>query len=473
MASVLKTAIPAFLATVLLEWFATGLHPAWPLMWIVPLPMLLFAPAVSWRIAAPAAFLAWLAGAFTLWEYFNGVIRMPVGVSLGIFAVTSVGFTLTVLLFRALMRRGDVWLALIAAPALSVVLDYLNSLTSVHGTNGSPSYTQLDFLPALQAASVAGPWGVTFLLMLTSVALAIGIGRFRDPRALRPASAGLAVVALCLGAGAIRLSHPQAGPSVKVALMASDAPENQGIVKAGEPARRLFDAYAEHIETLAGQGVKVVVLPEKLALVGDENGADPVFQALADRTGLQIVAGVQRMSGAANFNEARLYSPRGAVATYDKQHMLPPFESGLTPGTGLTMLPKGDGLWGVAICKDMDFTAPASLYGGAGVGLMLVPAWDFVADAWAHGHIAIMRGVESGYAIVRAAKQGYLTVSDDRGRVVAETPSGSAPFATLVTEVPAGHDRTLYLRFGDWLAKLSIVVLAGVLLRMLVRRRAG
>jgi apolipoprotein N-acyltransferase len=177
------------------------------------------------------------------------------------------------------------------------------------------------------------------------------------------------------------------------------------------------------------------------------------------------------MSGTSRFNEARLYSPQGVIATYDKQHMLPPFESDLTPGTSLTLLPKIDGLWGMAICKDMDFTAPASLYGGAGVGLLLVPAWDFVADAFSHGHIAIMRGVESGYAIVRSAKGGYLTVSDDRGRVVAETTSGSAPFATLVTDVATGHDKTLYLRFGDWLAKLSLVLVAGILLRLVLVRR--
>jgi apolipoprotein N-acyltransferase len=251
----------------------------------------------------------------------------------------------------------------------------------------------------------------------------------------------------------VRLSAPQAGPEVKVALMASDVPGNLWMAKQGEPAQRLFEAYADHMAGLAEQGVKVVVLPEKLALVGDDGAGDAIFQSLADQSGLQIVVGVQRLSGTSRFNEARLYTPHGAIATYDKQHMLPPFESDLTPGNSLTMLPKTDGLWGMAICKDMDFTAPASLYGGAGVGLMLVPAWDFVADA-----------------IVRAAKAGFLTVSDDRGRVVAETPSGSAPFATLVTTVPTGHDKTLYLRFGDWLAKLSLVLVAAVLLRLFLSR---
>jgi apolipoprotein N-acyltransferase len=67
---------------------------------------------------------------------------------------------------------------------------------------------------------------------------------------------------------------------------------------------------------------------------------------------------------------------------------------------------------------------------------MLVPAWDFVVDRSWHGHIAVMRGVEDGFSIARAAKNGYLTVSDDRGRIVGETRSDSAPFATLLVDVP-------------------------------------
>jgi apolipoprotein N-acyltransferase len=107
----------------------------------------------------------------------------------------------------------------------------------------------------------------------------------------------------------------------------------------------------------------------------------------------------------------------------------------------------------------MDFTRLSRQYGEEGTGLMLVPAWDFVLDRFEHGHIAVMRGVESGFSIVRAAKQGYLTVSDDRGRILAETQSNSAPFATLLANVPAGHDTTLYLLWGDWFAWLALAAL--------------
>ena len=60
-----------------------------------------------------------------------------------------------------------------------------------------------------------------------------------------------------------------------------------------------------------------------------------------------------------------------------------------------------------------------------------------------------MQEVEDGFSIARAARQGYLTISDNRGRIVAETQSNSAPFATLLAEVPVAHDATIYGLFGD------------------------
>lgn len=96
----------------------------------------------------------------------------------------------------------------------------------------------------------------------------------------------------------------------------------------------------------------------------------------------------------------------------------------------------------------------------------MVPAWDFVVDnAW-HGHIAVMRGVEDGFSLVRSAKNGFLTVSDWRGRIVAEARSDSAPFATLIADVPAEHHDTLYQHWGDWFAWLAMGLLAFLLVRL-------
>jgi apolipoprotein N-acyltransferase len=347
------------------------------------------------------------------------------------------------------------------------VLEWIRNLTTPHGTAGSIAYTQLKFLPFLQLASITGPWGMTFLLLMFPAALAIWLHR-RDGRGLRVAAVTLCVLGAVLVFGAVRLETTPREPMVRVGLIASDAPGNGNVAAHGADTQRLFESYAAEAERLAADGAQVIVLPEKLGAVLDaENAsADPIFQTLADRTGATIVVGEVQVSGAAKYNQARIYQPHAAVLSYDKEHMLPPFESPLTPGTALVKLPRGHETWGVAICKDMDFAAPASRYGKQDVGLMLVPGWDFNRDRTWHGHIAVMRAVEDGFSLVRAAKNGFLTVSDNRGRVVAEQRSDAATFATLLASVPAAHSATVYLLLGDWFAWVACALLALAVVRL-------
>jgi apolipoprotein N-acyltransferase len=198
---------------------------------------------------------------------------------------------------------------------------------------------------------------------------------------------------------------------------------------------------------------------------------DAVLQKVADEAGATVVAGVGDEEAAVAHNQARVYASREAVETYNKEHLLPPFENAFVPGAGLLVLHRPGMTWGVAICKDMDFTNPARKNGQAGVGLMLVPGWDFDIDGFWHGHIAVMRGVEDGFSVVRAAKDGFLTVSDNRGRIVAEVASGSAPFTTLLADVPAGHEGTLFQLWGDWFGRCAILLLVIVLGRLWMVRR--
>jgi len=471
-------ALLAIAVTAALVWFGTGLNPYWPLLWFAPIPVMLFASRTAWPSAAGTAFLAWFAGSFSFWRYFR-LLGMPPAVVVFILAFGAVAFTLAVLLSRTLLRRGAPWSALFAFPAAWVTCEWFRNFALPHGTAGSLSYTQLNFLPFLQLASVTGPWGMSFLLLLFPSAVAIGLHLRRTaPRqAVRIAGTGFGLVAIVLIFGTVRLATPLKGGRVTVGLIASDEPGNADVAEEGAKTDALFRAYASRAEELAARGAQVIVIPEKLGVVvnPDTKGVDEIFEKLADTTGATIVAGMVHVSPPLKYNEARVYAPQLPVLSYDKHHMLPPFESSLEPGTTLTLLQKpsatlGVEIWGVEICKDMDFTPLSREYGRAGADLMLVPGWDFNLDRGWHGHIAVMRGVEDGFSVVRAAKNGYLTVSDDRGRILAETRSDSAAFATLLTAVPVAHDRTVYLLLGDWFAWVSVALLAFALSRLWLAR---
>jgi len=466
-------ALLATAVTAALVWFGNGLNPYWPLLWFAPIPVLLFASRTPWPTAAVTAFLAWFVGSFSFWRYFHLLGMPPVMVAF-IFAFEAIVFTLAVLLFRALLRRGALWSALFAFPAAWVTYEWVRNFALPHGTVGSLAYTQLNFLPFLQLASVTGPWGMSFLLLLFPAAVAIGLHlrRAAPKQAFRVAGTGLGVVAIVLIFGAVRLAAPVQGSRVTVGLIASDEPGNVDVAEEGGKTGELFRAYASQAKELAARSAQVIVIPEKLGVIlnSDTKSVDEIFERLADTAGVTIVAGMVHVSPPVKYNEARVYAPEAPVLSYDKHHMLPPFESKLKPGTTLTLLQKRSATWGVEICKDMDFTPLSREYGSKGVGLMLVPGWDFSMDRWWHGHIAVMRGVEDGFSVVRAAKNGYLTVSDDRGRILAETRSDSAAFATLLTAVPAAHDETVYLFLGDWFAWVSVALLVFAISRLLLAK---
>ena len=462
-------AAAAITATAVLVWFGTGLDPAWPLLWFAPLPVLLHAGRAGLRSTAGVAFVGWLIGNLNLWSYMHQSIETPFGVTFGIVAGFALVFTLAVLLYRALLWRGAAWYALLAFPAAWVAFEYLLNLAWVNGTGFNLAYTQLAFLPFLQIASLTGPWGMSFLLFLFSAAIATSWHLWRHQRGTAAAIVGatpFGVIAAVLIFGAVRLAMPQQGHTMQIGLVATDT---HGMAGAGTPAMQVFREYATRIAALAARGAQVVVLPEKSAVVdaATQPAVDAFFGSLSNRTGATVAIGVTyEAADKTEYNQARLYRPFKPVLTYVKHHLLPPFESGFTPGKTLTTFAMPDARLGVEICKDMDFTPLSRKYGRRGDGLVLVPAIDFDVDRTFHGHMAIMRGVESGFTVARSARRGYLTVSDDHGRIVGQARSDSASFATVLANVPVAHDRTLFLAWGDWFAWVAMAILGSTLLKL-------
>lgn len=462
----------AGVASSALLFLGTGLRPSWPLTWIAALPVLLAAPRLSARGAFCVGSVAWWAGELNMWSYLRGLV--PLVVLLPALIVPGVAFGLAVMLFRAGAMRQAPWRAMLGPPVAWVAYEYLTAMASPHGTFGNLAYSQMECLPVLQLASLAGVWGISFCVVLWSSALAVAWSGMEGPRPRHAAISGAVAIGLGIGWGAWRAAEGPRGDEVRVGAIASDLPGNVNPTSREGTVRLLRD-YADRLADGAALGVRVIVMPEKLGAVADAetSAADGVLGAAAARRRAMIVAGVIRESSAGRFNEARVYSATGALAgSYDKEHMLPPFESDYVVGTRRTLLQVPSGPWGVAICKDMDFPALGRGYGNDGAGLLLVPAWDFGADGWLHSRMAVMRGVESGFSVVRAAKGGLLTVSDGRGRVLGESRSDAADFASIVATVPVAHEATLYARLGDWFALTDIAVLGWLAVSLVANRRS-
>ena len=440
-------------------WLATQLHPLWWAAWLAPIPVLWLASRVSRRSAAVAAFLAPTLASFNLWAYYHSTLELPLVAHVVVMLTQGLFFMLIVLLYRRLTLRQRPVVAMLAVPILWTSLVFISTQLSPNGTWGDLGYSQMNVLPVIQIAALTGLWGIGFLVLLVAAAIASAANsQLTVASKFYVLAISTTILVLALGYGAWHLHGTDTSlhNSVRIGLASVDA--------AGSPhlnstkGQDLLQRYIGVVTKLAADGAKIVVLPEKIW--ASSQTIPPTLAALAQHHKLDIVAGTTVERGEQTLNMALAFNGDGmATAEYTKHHLVPGWERIFTPGKNYTTLP-WDTQIALAICKDMDFPSMGRAYAKRHVGLLLVPAWDFHADDWLHSRMAILRGVESGFAIARAARDGRLTLSDNRGRVQAEAASTVRGGVSIVGVLPKHAERTLYARWGNWFGWLNLLGLA-------------
>jgi apolipoprotein N-acyltransferase len=189
-----------------------------------------------------------------------------------------------------------------------------------------------------------------------------------------------------------------------------------------------------------------------------------------------IIAGLNEIEPHHNVNTAIVFTPLDykILLEYDKRYPIPGLEANYRPGFAPRMFRFRQVDAGIQICKDMDFPSWSREYGKRNARVLFVPAWDFDEDGEFHARMAIVRGVENGFSVVRCAQQGLLTISDYTGRVVAEESSSSSPVVLLLGAVAPGPGNTFYVVAGDWFGWLNLIFVCVLIpsLAVYVSRRA-
>jgi apolipoprotein N-acyltransferase len=428
--------------------------PWGPLALLAPVPLLIYAlsapRAITVALAAAGARAIGLAGIVYVYDDF------PLAAMLGFVAAFSLIYAGVVLLTRWIARSTPSALAVFSYPLLLVTSEYLFGLVSPHGSFGAMGYALVDVLPLLQAASVGGVPALTFCIALAPMVVALAVASPKQWRAAVTAGAIPLVLIAC--AGALRLNQSY-DSSTRVALVGLDQYEGRAYRNENE-ALETARAFAREVRRL---------LPEKQFGGAREAGASSALlaEAVAGEP-VTLVAGFDEvLADSTRINSAQVFAPGKSLQRYVKRRLIPGLELGYARGPGPLVMDTH----GVAICKDMDFPGMVRGYGERGVDLLLVPAWDFVRDGRLHSRMAVVRGVENGFAIARAAAGGRLTASDRYGRVIAEAITSPAKRVTVVTDLGIRAGGTWYLKLGDAFAWVCMAALAMLLSWRALRSR--
>jgi apolipoprotein N-acyltransferase len=475
------------------------------LAWVALIPLHIALAGVSRR--RQAFWLGWLAGIICSTGIMSWVVtamhtygKVPLVFSYGIMLLLTaylglyVGiYSAGVVWFRMLMPRYG----LFAAPCLWVTLELLRTYV----LSGLPwsllGYSQYRQLDVIQIADHLGVYGVSFLIVLSNVALAeLYLWLMPLFRGFRPARLPWELVTTA--AMLVGLSW-----AYSTSLIASETMEHSkatlqvGVVQPNidqavkwdqafrEETLRRYDRLTESF----GYGVDLVVWPEAATPFIYER--EPVYQlqlvAMANRASAPLLFG----SPAVRFdqerkpfllNSAYLLSPDGELlGRYDKQHLVPfgeyiPLKSSLLfflekmvegigdfqAGPGPTILSfqlkESDGAaparrvkFGVVICYEVIFPDLVRRIAGSGAEFLVTitnDAWFGDSSAPAqHFSMVVFRSVENHLAFARAANTGISGFIDPFGRIIVASPTFTQ--TALQAEIPVRQTKTFYSRHGD------------------------
>lgn len=423
-----------------------AMHPFWWAAWLAPAPVIV---ATLRATATSRRWLTLLAGAIGGISSFS--YHLTVGGWLAaflIFALVTVAWSSAIRLTVTFAERGQFFPAVLAVPVFWGAIDTLLIYLSPHGSAGSIAYSQMDALPVIQMASLGGIPAITFVVLLGGSLIGLLLSRtpYVDWHGLKAALVvAVATVGICLLFGVMRLHDAVSAPGMNVALVATD-----GVRTQPRSWEAFWKIYGEEITRVTGPNT-IVLLPEgvvRLPVAAAEQ-AGRLLGTYALQHQSTVVVGIIVEQAGQLTNRALIAQPDGRYRWYLKQHMVPGVEAGITPGVSSMVLRYPTIGIGVAICKDMHFPSLGREYARKEARLMLVPANDFDVDDWLTARMTVLRGVESGSSIARAARHGISFVSDRYGRVIAEHRS-NATMGTLLTRVPADSgETTYYALLGD------------------------
>ena len=444
-----------------------GVEPVAWLAWVAPVPLLLLAfhsPAREGRwLVFMAALIGWSVNA----PYYRLVMGLPMAVILVLLQSLLWRWVMTTT--RDLVLRYQNGWAMFAYPVLWVAVDTLMAALLPDGNWASLAYSQSEVLPIVQVAALGGVPALLFLVALVPSALAFALSFGRRPAqsfAVYATTVALLLGALVFGEG--RLAASSRGEDVTFGLASID--DAIGLEAQPRYIESILRGYEDHVAALARGGARVIVLPEKIGVQRPAQ-ADlwrSRFASLAARHRVWLEVGIAVDDANSIVNLAWLFGPTGSLAaTYQKHHLAPP-ERSYAKGDAFVTRAIDGAHYGLGICKDMHFASFGRAY-ATRVSVMLVPAWDFEIDAWMGARMTAVRGIEGGYTVVRASREGLLTVSDPYGRFVAQTKSATLPGVSLLASGRIGSPVwTLYSRTGDLLGPSS--VLAAVWMLVALRR---
>ncbi len=387
-----------------------------------------------------------------------------------------------------LWRRAG-WIALAGLPALWVALETIRARLLSGFPWNLAGYAAAETPGALAASSWVGVYGLSFLLVLSNVAVALVVAR----RGLRYPLTAILIVAAILAGSAIAAPEPAATQSSDPAVRLLQPNSEVLAVWDGERARQSYRRLLEQSTEACDTGPALLIWPESASWPFSYERDPRLRRDLLElvNRGCPVIVNSAARRGEEVYNSVYLVAGPGDAPRYDKRHLVPfgeyvpwwsrlPFvgtvarmAGNFTPGAEDQLLEWGGERLAMAICFEVIFPEETARRVAAGATALVTVTNDgWYGDStapWQHFRMARFRAAENRRPLLRAALTGISGVVESDGSI--RRTLGIGERGTLATGLRGNTERTFYNRFPWLVPALAWIASAFAILRSARGRR--
>lgn len=409
------------------------------------------------------------------------IITAIVGMSL----LQGVGTAFVPMLYRLIIKDRHQLFAPFAAASLWVIMEWGQNFFWFGVPWARLAVGQYKILPIIQSSSVWGSLGVSFVIVLISGFFALAVqnkDKIKFCRIYALIGAGVFIFNFVFGTVLLNVKNEPKNSFPVAAIQGNISSTDKW---ANDSVYNSLSRYEElTTEAVKKSSAKLVVFPETV-LICDltyERSIVARLKALSKELGVYIAVGAFYSEVGDTYNSIFLFTPSGEMIeeAYSKRHLVPFGEylpmptlmnamfphlteinmlnDSLTAGEGVEIFETELGNIGSLICFDSIYESLTLENVGDGAELIILATNDSwykdSAAVYQHNGHSVLRAIESGRYIVRAANTGVSSVITDKGKIISLL--GPLKTGYVSANVNTYSHRTAYSYIGNSIVYLSI-----------------
>ncbi|MHA1585549.1 MAG: nitrilase-related carbon-nitrogen hydrolase [Promethearchaeota archaeon] len=357
-------------------------------------------------------------------------------------------------------------------PSIIVIVEFIIGLSPL-GTVFSLGATQVEHTAFLQFASLAGMWGLSFIMAWTAPVINTLIEKdfsIRNPSALAKVFSVIFAFSILFGAFRLAVVDPSS-PTVRIGSISVAHERDYWSIVDDNTPQESKDLYGTEMKALEDElynisqkavdgGAQIVFWSEGDAVFYEDQETTFLNRAktFAQENQIYFAPAVLKLYYNSTISDNMIYmiTPDGDVA-FDYVKTISWYET--TSDGIMDYLDTPYGRISSAICFDNDFPAFIRQAGRNHVDILLVPAFDTANIKEFHGQTAMIRGVENGMSVVRQSNTGCSYAVDYLGNIVAYQDFFDTSEPLMYSDIPTKGTNTLYTILGDWVVYGCMAIL--------------